>query len=117
MPLKILLVDDSKVSRLALSKSLKKIDDSLIIFEANGADAAEELLKTESVDQMLVDYNMPDRNGYDLVKVVSVSYPSIKLTLVTANIQDTIKDKVQSLGVGFIAKPAKIEELAEIMGS
>ena len=116
MPLKILLVDDSKVSRLALSKSLKRLDDSLEISEASSADAAELLLQEKTVDLALIDYNMPDRNGLELAEVLLKSYPQIKQTLVTANIQDSIRDKAISMGIDFIAKPAKAEELAKVVG-
>ncbi|MFT2098875.1 response regulator [Marinomonas sp. 2405UD66-6] len=116
MPLKILLVDDSKVSRLALSKSLKRLDDSLEISEAASADAAELLLQEKSIDLALIDYNMPDRNGLELAEVLLKDYPKIKQTLVTANIQDAIKDRAISMGIDFIAKPAKPEELAKVVG-
>lgn len=117
MPLKILLVDDSKVSRLALSKGLRKLDDSIEICEAASADAAELLLKEKTIDLALIDYNMPDRNGLELAEVLLKSYPDIKLTLVTANIQDTIRDKAISMGVDFIAKPARQEELDKVIGA
>ncbi|MEL0613000.1 response regulator [Marinomonas arenicola] len=116
MALRILLVDDSKVSRLALSKALRRLDDSIIISEAASADAAEELLKTVTVDRALIDYNMPDRNGLELAEVLLMTHPTVKQTLVTANIQDAIRDRAASLGIGFIAKPAKSEELASVVG-
>ncbi|MFI8621594.1 MAG: response regulator [Marinomonas sp.] len=116
MALRILLVDDSKVSRLALSKALRRLDDSIIISEAASADAAEELLKTVTVDRALIDYNMPDRNGLELAEVLLMTHPKVKQTLVTANIQDAIRDRAASLGIGFIAKPAKPEELASVVG-
>lgn len=116
MPLKILLVDDSKVSRLALSKSLKRLDGSFEISEAASADAAEALLKEKDIDLALIDYNMPDRNGLELAEVLLKDYPELKQTLVTANIQDAIRDRAASMGIDFIAKPAKPEELAKVVG-
>ncbi|WP_394178514.1 response regulator [Marinomonas posidonica] len=116
MSLRVLLVDDSKVSRLALTKSLRKIDESLQISEVNSADAAEVHLANESVDLMLIDFNMPERNGLELAEVVSAQYPHIKQTLVTANIQDAIRDRATAMGLAFIGKPVKPEELANIIG-
>ncbi|REG83251.1 response regulator [Marinomonas pollencensis] len=117
MTLRILLVDDSKVSRLALSKALRKIDETLDISEAASADAAEQYLETTTVDCVLIDYNMPDRNGLELAEALFLSHPAIKKTLVTANIQDTLRERALSMGVGFIAKPAKPEELAAVLGA
>ncbi|MEG0383325.1 response regulator transcription factor [Solibacillus cecembensis] len=63
------------------------------------------LITTEAIDLMLVDINLPDGNGVDLVKRIREQSEAI-IFFVTAN--DTIEDKLQGFDVGaadYITKP------------
>ncbi|MEG0472356.1 MAG: response regulator transcription factor [Solibacillus sp.] len=63
------------------------------------------LITTEAIDLMLVDINLPDGNGVDLVKRIREQSDAI-IFFVTAN--DTIEDKLQGFDVGaadYITKP------------
>ena len=65
---RILVVDDNSVNRKILSIQLKKWGFESVIVES--ADKAEELLFKEYFDLAIFDYQMPERNGFDLVKTV-----------------------------------------------
>ena len=56
-------------------------------------------------DVFLVDVSMPGIGGLEFARIVREKYPDRKVALITANIQDTMHQKAEDLGVGFIEKP------------
>lgn len=108
----LLLVDDSRIARLSLSRQLKSLNLDLQLLEADSADAAEALLCDQSVDIALIDFNMPGRDGLELAESVSARFPKIRMALVTANIQDALALRARQLGMAFLPKPTTAEQLA-----
>lgn len=67
--MRALIVDDSRAMRMILAKIIRELG-----FEcsesADGQDALDRLNRGETFDLMLVDWNMPIMNGYELVCAV-----------------------------------------------
>ncbi|HYD97217.1 MAG TPA: response regulator [Noviherbaspirillum sp.] len=115
----VLVVDDSKVSRL-LSKQyiLQRHPDWTIAEAASGEEAID---KVEAVgpDLILLDLNMPGMGGLAAVDQLQAKCPSARITLLTANVQDATREKANALGIGFAAKPiteALIDEILSAFG-
>ncbi|MEC8080259.1 MAG: response regulator [Pseudomonadota bacterium] len=116
MTVKVLLVDDSRVSRMGLKKAIKGVSQEFEISEAENADVAEAYLQDNTADIALIDFNMPGRNGLELVEAIIGQHPDMKYVLVTANIQTSIQEKAKGLGVEFVDKPVNASQLAEVIG-
>jgi two-component system chemotaxis response regulator CheY len=67
-PLRILVVDDSKVMRGVLRKMLGS--DETEVLEAHDGKHALEVLAAEPVDCVISDWNMPRMKGIDLLRQV-----------------------------------------------
>ncbi|WP_163834862.1 diguanylate cyclase [Spartinivicinus ruber] len=65
--IKVLVVDDSKSSRAFIRKTLKQHLYQVLEAE-DGVDALNVLQQQPDIRLMIVDYNMPNMNGYELVK-------------------------------------------------
>jgi len=81
--LKILIVDDEIVDRMAINRDLKETDLDIEITEANDAKSAIAILKTNNFDCICLDYLLPDWNGLELVKELqklAIKVPAIVLT-------------------------------------
>ena len=85
MPMKALIVDDSRAMRMILSKILKEIG-----FEITEAGHGREALTrartlTDAPDLFLVDWNMPEMNGLELVHALRADrfYDSSRIMMVT----------------------------------
>jgi len=115
-PINLLLVDDSRIARLSLSRQLKSLGLDLNLLEADCADAAETLLQSESADIALIDFNMPGRDGLELAEALKVRFPGLRMALVTANIQDALVQRARELGMAFLPKPTNAEQLAAFIG-
>ena len=112
----ILIVDDSKVSRMMISALIKDLDGSLTLTEADGGEQALEVSKTTNIDYFSVDLNMQGMNGLELIEKLIVLYPDAKYSLLTANVQDATRIECEKLGIKFTEKPVTetcIKEMLE----
>ena len=66
--MKILIVDDDDVDRMAVRRALKASGIDVIVTEAEDADSALEKLEHEHFDCTLLDYRMPGSDGLDVVR-------------------------------------------------
>ena len=64
MPLTVLVVDDSKLARMVVKSILAKTRSDWQIAEAANAREALDLLASNNVDVALIDFNMPDHDGF-----------------------------------------------------
>jgi len=81
--LKILIVDDDAVDRMAVGRALSKAGFALEIVEAEDSGIALASLKETKFDCIFLDYRLPDRDGLELIKdlrLMGIKVPSIVLT-------------------------------------
>jgi two-component system chemotaxis response regulator CheY len=107
--MKILVVDDSMIMRNILKNiiSEKTLLDTEVM-EAPDGKAAFEILEHQAIDLLLVDWNMPELNGLELVKILRMmdKYKRLPILMVTAeaakyNVMEAIKEGVTD----YIVKP------------
>lgn len=111
---RLLVVDDSKVARLAISSYFSQIDQDILIHEAESGAEAIELVKTHDFDCITVDYNMPEMNGLEVAKKIYSIKQIPKIFVLTANIQNIVKNKVEESGFYFYTKPITKELIKQI---
>lgn len=111
----VLVVDDSRVSRLHVRRLLEAMGDGWTFVEAGNGDEALEATVDMRPDFMLLDYNMPGMNGVELAQKLLERYPGLPGALVTANIQDGPRQRAEALGLAYIAKPVSTEKLENFM--
>jgi CheY-like chemotaxis protein len=101
----VLIVDDSKLARIVVSKAITALQPEWKKIEAGNADEAEALLEAGGVDITIVDFNMPGRNGLEFAKKVRVKFPDMPIALATANTQDEIIATARAINATFVPKP------------
>ena len=109
----ILLVDDSKTSRLQMKFSLNKLP--LVIHEANdGIDALEVLKVHPQIQLIITDKNMPNMDGIRLIQEVRKSHSMTQLAVIGISASNESMLSVEFLKNGandFITKPFMPEEM------
>ena len=121
--MKLLTVDDSSVIR----KMVIAAADVLDIETLEAQDGVEALARLaayhESIDLVLLDWNMPEMNGYDvLVEMKSNdNYKNIPVMMVTTEgQQSSIVAAIRAGADNYLVKPFTVEELqikiAECLG-
>ena len=105
MPYRILIVDDSKLARMAVIKSLNGLRPDWTRVEAANATEALELARQDAFDVAVLDFNMPERDGLHLAADLHALKPNLPLAVISANHQKEIVDRTNAIGATFLAKP------------
>lgn len=105
MQYKVLVVDDSKLARMVMASSLRRIRPEWILVETSSADEAMAAVLKGGVDIALIDFNMPDMDGLELISRLHQTHPGMPVAVVSANVQDEIIGRARELDAGFIPKP------------
>jgi CheY-like chemotaxis protein len=101
----VLVVDDSRLSRMMISKIVTSHHDNWLIVEAENADMALELCQEQIFDYITLDHNMPGMTGLDAYPLIRAAQPNSKIGLFTANVQKSTREKSEAIGLKFVEKP------------
>jgi DNA-binding NarL/FixJ family response regulator len=115
MTYNLLIVDDSKLARMAATKALKTLYPDWNRVEAANADEALALAKQAPIDIALLDFNMPGRDGLLLAAELKAAHPSMQLAVISANHQDEIVARAKAIGAAFLPKPLTEQALGEFL--
>jgi len=111
----ILIVDDSKLARMAVKRALDALHPDWTRLEAANADEALKALKQGDPDIALLDLNMPGRSGLDLAAELRESKPGMPVAVISANHQQEILNRARAIGATFLPKPLTEEALGEFL--
>jgi DNA-binding NarL/FixJ family response regulator len=115
MMYKILIVDDSKLARMSLTKTINALLPEWTGVEASNADEALALMASERPNIAIMDFNMPGRDGLALAAELHALDPDLPLAVISANIQDEIVARTRKLGAAFLPKPLTQQVLADFL--
>jgi DNA-binding NarL/FixJ family response regulator len=115
MSYKVLIVDDSKLARMAIAKMLSALRPDWTRIEAANPDEAIARFEEDGVDIALLDFNMPGRDGLALAFELHDLKPEMPLALISANSQREIVTRAGQIGAAFLPKPLTRECLAEFL--
>ena len=107
---KILVVDDEKMIRWSLGEALRGWGFEPI--EAETVSAALAAFEAEAPAAVLLDINLPDGSGLDVLRKVRQQQQDAVVIMITANV--LVDDTIAALRGGaydFIGKPINLEEL------
>ena len=110
-----LIIDDSRTMRSILGRILRGLGFE-VVEAANGREAMERLQAIEKVDLALVDWNMPEMNGFEFVRAVRAEhmYDGVLLMMVTTETE--MENVVRALAAGaneYVMKPFTQEVILE----
>ncbi len=113
----ILIVDDSKVSRMIIKKIILEVVPDIEISEAACGDEALDQMADNTFEAAIVDFHMPGIDGLALAGKLKELQPSLAITMMTANIQHEIEERATALGVGYLTKPPRKDDIAAFLES
>jgi len=109
--MKVAIVDDERLARAELRRLLKPHADIAIVGEARNVEEAESLLRREPIDLLLLDIQMPDGTGFDLLERLD-RVPAVVMT--TAYDQHAIH-AFEINALDYLLKPIAPERLAQAL--
>src|SRR5690242_17013221 len=111
METRVLIVDDSKLARVVVGKTIAALQPDWTRVESSNADEALAILDAQAIDAAILDFNMPGRNGLELAEEIRARHPHMPIALTTANVQDEVISRARAVNATFIAKPVTAEGL------
>jgi len=117
MPKKVLIVDDSMVSRMMIKEILVSRYPDWECTQAASADKAIEACQNTQFDYITLDLNMPGRSGLDAAPEIISNQNGARIALLTANIQSATRQKAIDLGLIFVAKPINEDSILAFASS
>lgn len=113
----VLIVDDSKLARMAVAKTLAELRPGWRRVEATNFDEAVAIVQTSPVQMVLMDFNMPGRDGLALAAKLRELQPAMPLAVISANMQDEIVRRAHEVGAAFLPKPLRPAALESFLSS
>ena len=117
MSYKVLIVDDSKLARMAITKLLGGLHPDWVRIEATNCDDAIERFTKDGADIALLDFNMPGRDGLALAVELHQLKPDMPMALISANTQIEIVSRAQQIGATFLPKPLTATCLSDFLSN
>ena len=108
----LLIVDDSRMSRMLIKAIINEIRPHWRIIEASTGDEAIELAEKETPGFISMDVNMPGINGLEAAGRIRFRHPDTPIVLCTANIQESIREAASKVGLHFVAKPITAQSIS-----
>ncbi len=115
LPKTLLIVDDSRVSRLMIRTLVAKHRPAWNIVEAANGDEALALVAEAVPDYATVDINMPGLLGTEVAERLRRDHPGLALVLFSANVQGSHHALAAGIGAGFVAKPVNDKSVMQAL--
>lgn len=114
MTTKVFIVDDHYMIIEGIRSLLSHETDIELIGHAMTATSCMAFLQNTLPDVILMDINLPDRNGIDLCKEVRTKYPAVRIIgLSTFSQQSMVEKMLENGALGYVLKNGTREELLE----
>lgn len=118
MAISIMITDDHSMIREGLKSLLELDDDFKVIAEAvDGRDCLDKL-DVYKPDILLLDINMPNMNGLDVLKELKASKSKVKVLILTVHNETEYLIKAVDIGIdGYVLKDSESAELKKAIRS
>lgn len=115
--MKVLLVDDHPLILSALATVIEGLDDQVQVVGADSAAAARATLKEQQdFDLVLLDLQLGDASGFDVLVEFRAAYPALPVVVISAS--DRASDVIRSIdqgAMGFVPKRSSTEMLSQAL--
>lgn len=118
MATKIFIIDDHPMVVEGLNSLLNQIENLEVTGSASNAFEAIPFIKSNTIDIILLDINLPDISGIDLCKKIHQEFPLIKIIgISTFSERSYISRMIENGASGYLIKSASKEEIAEAIAT
>lgn len=114
-PISAIIIDDEPDAINLLEDLLKDFDEIKITATADNVNTAFEVIKDQTPDLVFLDIQMPEQNGFELIKKLKTENLNHAIIFVTAYDQYAIQ-AVKHAAFDYLLKPVDRDELKEAIG-
>jgi DNA-binding NarL/FixJ family response regulator len=115
--MKVLLIDDHPLILSALQSVIQGLGDNVVVSTADSGRAAREALRQDATqDLVLLDLQLGDADGFDLLAELRTQYPALPVVVISAS--DRTSDVIRTIdmgAMGFVPKRSSNETLFDAL--
>jgi DNA-binding NarL/FixJ family response regulator len=110
---RIIIADDHQIVRQGLRRLLESEESFTVVGEAANGRAAVKMAEENHPDVIVMDVTMPDLNGIDAARQVTLQHPEIKVIGLSMHADSRFASEMLRAGAsGYLLKEDAFEELA-----
>ena len=116
--IRVIIVDDHALIRRGLRETLTEAGDISVVGEAGDYGGLRELLRQQDCDVLLLDVNLPGRNGIDALKVLADEGSTIRAVMLSQYPEDQYGIRALKAGaMAYLNKSAAPETIVQAVRS
>ena len=113
-PIKVLIADDHDIVRQGIKTIISDVSEISIVGEAESGDEVLKKIQKLNVDVLIMDYDMPDRNGLDTLIELKVMKPQLPVIILSMFPEDHYGVRFLKAGAsGYLGKSNVTLQLVE----
>jgi two-component system invasion response regulator UvrY len=110
--IRLLIVDDHAIVRRGLRQVVAESADIEVAAEAGSSQEAIRLLREHSIDLVLLDISLPDKNGIETLKQIKRDKPGLPVIILTMHAEDEFGVRALKAGAsGYVNKQSAHDQL------
>jgi two-component system, chemotaxis family, chemotaxis protein CheY len=120
--MRALIIDDSRAIRAIIKRTLMELGAAECVEAGNGKEGLDQISAKGPFQLAMVDWNMPEMNGYDFVKAARETVPSDVMKIVMCTTETEVEQVSRALEAGadeYVMKPftkEAIQSKLEMLG-
>lgn len=112
--IRVLIVDDHRITRAGLARILSDYEEDIEVGEAGTAAETLRLVAEQQWNLVLLDIALPDRNGIDVLKTIKQEHPRLPVLVLSMYPIDQYALRVlRAGGMGYLTKESAPEQLLQ----
>ena len=114
----VLVVEDSLLIINRILNVLEEAENVKLVIHASNYSESIKMINEISADVVLLDINLPDKSGIELLRVIKNRYPQTKVIMLTNHASDNYRELCSYMGADFfLDKSNDFEKIPEAISS
>lgn len=111
-PIRVIIADDHPILRQGIRKILELEDGIEVIDEVSDGESAVRRTRELVPDLVLMDINMPEKNGVEAAREIKSTHPQVRILILTIHDDDEyVREAVNAQVEGYLLKDVATSEL------
>ena len=116
MNLKLVIVDDHGIVRQGIRLIIESEADMEVVGEADSARDGLAIITAKKPDIAILDVNLPDQNGFDLLRDIKLTHPDLPVLFLTIHPEEILAVRALQAGAkGYLCKDSSSDELVKAL--
>jgi len=112
--IKVLIADDHDIVRQGIKTIISDVSDIVVVGEAESGDQVLKKFEEMDIDVVIMDYDMPDRNGLDTLIELKAMNPQLPVIILSMFPEDHYGVRFLKAGAsGYLGKSNVTQQLVE----